>query len=121
MSVRVAYGNRDAIEKAMQKGSIPLDTMILTKEHDELAELFFYDVDGNLKAVSERTRFLSVSEASAWAQKYDCRGHIYSIQNGDAWSLYLVQEDYTLAPIGNSSSDVGNIYFIDGGCAAGVF
>lgn len=120
MGVRVAYGNRDAIAKAIEKDVVPKDSMILTKEHDGISELFFYDEYGNMKAVAERTRFLSVTEAAAWAKKYGCRGYIYSIQNGSDWSLYLVQEDYSLTPVGGASADIGNVSFIDGGSASGA-
>ena len=122
MGANIAYGERDAIGRAIQTGSIPTDTVIITKEHDNIGELFFYDADGILKAVSERSRFLSVTEAIAWAKKYDCRGHIYSVQNGDSWKLYLVQDDYTLSAINGSGGtiDVDDIDRIDGGSPAGL-
>ena len=119
MGVRVAYGNRDAITPAIQNGVIPSESIIVTKEHDGVSELFFYDIDGNLKAVSERTRFLSLTEAKLWAKKYDCRGHIYSVQNGSEWLLYLVQDDYSLTPVVGSSVDLEDVEYIDGGNASG--
>lgn len=120
MGVRVAYGNRDAISPAIQTGKIPADSLIISKEHDDLAELFFYDVDGNFKPISERTRFLSLTEATAWAKKYNCAGRVYSVQNGSEWQLYLVQNDFSLTPVLGSDIEVNidDIECIDGGGAA---
>jgi len=124
VGVRVAYGNRDAVTPAIQAGKIPPDSMIITKDQEDISELFFYDVDGNMKSISERSRFLSITEAVAWARKYDCRGHIYSIQNGSEWKLYVVQEDYSLKAVENTGGgdiDVESIERIDGGTPFGLY
>lgn len=123
MGVRVAYGDRDNISSAIASGVIPSDSLIFTKEQDDISELFFYDIDGNLKPVAERNRFLSVSEAAAWARKYDCKGHIYSVQNGAEWVLYVVQDDYKLSPVkagDGGTLDVDDVARIDGGNAFGL-
>lgn len=117
MGVRVAYGLRDDIDNAIKNDVIPKDCIVITEDGAE-PEMFFYDIDGNLKPIEERNRFVSLSEARAWVQKYGCAGHIFSIQNGTSWVPYIVQEDGTLSTITGEATVVDNIHCIDGGTAA---
>lgn len=114
---RVAYGAKGKISAAIQSGVIPPDTIIITDDAVE-TELLFYDIDGNLKSVAERSRFNALSEAEAWAKTYDCRGQIFSVHNGADWAMYQVQDDGTLSPVTGGAPQ--RIDRIDGGNAAGV-
>ena len=118
MGVRVAYGSRKNIENAIKNGVIPQDSIVLTNDTDE-AELFFYDVEENLKSVSYKKKFATITEAQDWAHSYDCSGNIIAVHNGSDWVPYIVLDDKSLSP---SSSNGGHfeINVIDGGNAAGI-
>lgn len=112
MGVRVAYGRKENIANAINDGTIPKDCIIITKD-DVDSELLFYDANGNLLPVEERTRFESFDEAQQWAITYPCNGSVFSVKSGDEWIPFIVQDDNSLAP-------VGNITRIDGGTAADI-
>lgn len=63
MGVRVAYGKKSKITSAIASGVIPKDSLIITSDAEE-SELFFYDAAGNMKRISERKQFATISEAS---------------------------------------------------------
>lgn len=118
--MRVAYGKRDNIQDAIDKNVIPEGTLIITNDSDKEEELFFYTPDAQIKEIHNRLKFLTFSEAKAWAEKYDCVGSIMSIQNGTSWSLYIVQSDNTLSPVSSGDVPIEDIASIDGGTAFGV-
>lgn len=120
MGVRVAYGSRDKVKVAIEQNIIPKDSIIITDNPE--AEMFFYDVDGNMRIISERNRFESLTEAKIWALKYPCAGHIFAIQNGSEWLPYIVSSEGELKPIisGGGSVDDLEINRIDGGSAKKV-
>lgn len=119
MGVRVAYGKKDKISAAIISGVIPKDSLIITSDSKE-SELYFYDSDGNLKSISERTRFGTLTEARAWAKTYDCVGHIFSVYNGSDWVPYIVDASGQLSPISSNGSGIANVEVIDGGTASGT-
>ena len=119
MGVRVAYGERKRINSAISQGVIPKGSIIITKDKDD-AEMLFYDTDGVLKTVSERTRFKTMEEAQHWASTYPCVGFIFAIQDGTEWVPYIVNSDNSLSPIKGENVDVTNIKIIDGGTAEGL-
>lgn len=119
MGVRVAYGPKENIDVAIQSGVIPTDSIIITNDESD-SELLFYDINGNLKTVAERTRFESLAEATQWAKQYPCKGYIFTIHNGAEWQPYIVQDNNTLAPFRGEVTEVTNIKRIDGGNAAGI-
>lgn len=81
MGVRVAYGKKSKITSAIASGVIPKDSLIITSDAEE-SELFFYDAAGNMKRISERKQFATISEAQAWVDAYGCDGNIISVHNG---------------------------------------
>lgn len=119
MGVRVAYGERKRIASAISQGVIPKGSIIITKDKDD-TEMLFYDTDGVLKTVSERTRFKTMAEAQQWVKTYPCVGFIFAIYNGSEWLPYIVNDDNSLSPIKGESIDVTNIKIIDGGTAEGL-
>ncbi len=116
---RVAYGKKTNVQAAIDNGTIPLDTLIITKG-DMDSEMLFYDADGNLMPIAERTRFETFTEAEAWAKKYPCKGFIFSIHNGSEWIPYIVQDDSSLKPFKGEVGNITDIKRIDGGTSAGV-
>ena len=120
MGVRVAYGKRDDIPSAISSGVIPKETIIITNDQTE-PELLFYDMDGRLRNIAERTRFESLMEAEVWAKKYDCTGLVFSVHNGADWALFVVGDGGTLSPVhtGGTSGTI-NITRIDGGTSFGL-
>lgn len=119
MGVRVAYGKRSKIQSAITAGVIPEDSLIITNDAEE-AELFFYDVNGDMKRISERTQFETLTEAKAWVQQYDCSGRILSIHNGEDWAPYIVCADNSLSPIAGGDGTISDVRNIDGGTAEGI-
>lgn len=117
--MRVAYGKRDNIQDAIEKNVIPEGSLIITNDDDSSEELLFYTPDAKLKLIHERQKFLTFDSAKKWAEKYNCVGSIFSIQNGSSWMLYVVQSDNTLSPVGGGSI-VEDITNIDGGNAFGI-
>ena len=120
MAARIAYGPRDKIWSSIESEVIPKGSLIITRDDEKREELFFYDTVGELKKIHEREKFLTFTEAEAWAKKYECAGSVFSVHNGTGWSLYLVQDDGTLAPIDPGGSDIDDVTNIDGGTAFGL-
>lgn len=118
---RIAYGEKVGVQTAIESGFIPRDTVVITKG-DIDSELLFYDVDGNLITVAERTRFETLTEAEQWAKTYPCAGFIFTVQNGQDWLPYIVQSDNSLKPFKGegSSMDITDVKRIDGGTSKGV-
>ena len=78
MGVRVAYGKKGRISAAIASGTIPRDSLIITSDSKE-SELYFYDANGEMKNISERKQFETLTEAQSWVKTYDCAGHIILI------------------------------------------
>lgn len=116
---RVAYGKKTNVQEAIDNGTIPVDTLIITKG-DMDPEMLFYDADGNLMPIAERTRFETLTEAEQWAKNYPCVGFIFTVQNGSEWMPYIVQNDNSLSPFKAEVGDITDIKRIDGGTSAGV-
>lgn len=119
MGVRVAYGKKGKINSAIASGVIPKDSLIITSDSEE-SELYFYDVDGNMKSISERKKFETITEARAWVKTYDCAGHIISVHNGSDWVPYIVESDGTLSPVNSGDISLEDVKVIDGGAAYGI-
>lgn len=98
---KVAYGNKDDIDSTISGGKIPPGTIILTKDSNEM---YFYDLDCNLRAYQEKYKFTSKEEAETWVSKYDCRGEILSVHEGNVCNIYLVDYEGNLNSI-NASND----------------
>lgn len=119
MGVRVAYGSKQRIYSAIVSGTIPTDSLIITNDGNE-SELYFYDIDGNIKPIAERNRFETISAAQAWVHTYDCAGRIISVHNGSDWVPYIVSSDGALTPVNAGDVVVDSIKVIDGGSAFGI-
>lgn len=114
MGVRVAYGKKGRISAAIASGTIPKDSLIITSDSKE-SELYFYDANGEMKNISERKQFETLTEAQAWVKTYDCAGHIISVHNGSDWVPYIVSADGKLSPVNAGDISVGDVKVIDGG------
>lgn len=118
MGVRVAYGKKSKITSAIASGVIPKDSLIITSDAEE-SELFFYDAAGNMKRISERKQFATISEAQAWVDAYGCDGNIISVHNGSDWVPYIVSDEGALTPVGSGEISMDgnysaeNVYFAD--------
>lgn len=119
MGVRVAYGKKSKITSAIASGVIPKDSLIITSDAEE-SELFFYDAAGNMKRISERKQFATISEAQAWVDAYGCDGNIISVHNGSDWVPYIVSDEGALTPVGSGEISFEDIKTIDGGTAHGI-
>lgn len=119
MGVRVAYGRKSKIPDAIASGAIPKDSLIITSDADE-SELYFYDVSGKMKHISERKQFETISEALAWIKTYNCEGHIISVHNGSDWTPYIVTSDGALTPVDSGGGSIEEVKIIDGGTAQGI-
>ena len=108
MGVRVAYGKKGRISAAIASGTIPKDSLIITSDNKE-SELYFYDTNGEMKNISERKQFETLTEAQAWVKTYDCAGHIISVHNGSDWVPYIVSADGKLSPVNTGDISVGDV------------
>ena len=76
--------------------------------------------NGEMKNISERKQFETLTEAQAWVKTYDCAGHIISVHNGSDWVPYIVSADGKLSPVNAGDISVGDVKVIDGGAANGI-
>ena len=119
MGVRVAYGNKCRISPGIAYGYMPKYSVIINSEIKE-GQLYFYDANGEMKNISERKQFETLTEAQAWVKTYDCAGHIISVHNGSDWVPYIVSADGKLSPVNAGDISVGDVKVIDGGAANGI-
>lgn len=97
---KVAYGSRDNIKAAISSGVIPAGSIILTNDSEEI---FFYDLEKNLKHYEEKYKFTSKEEAQSWIDKYDCSGQILSVQENNKCNIYVVGYDNKLNLISDNN------------------
>lgn len=120
MAVRVAHGPRDNILPAIENGIIPKGTIIITEDEID-SELLFYDTDGTLSTITEKTRFASLTEAKNWVKTHNSIGLVFTIHNGRDWLPYIVQDDNNLSPLTDAVNvDITNVKRIDGGDSGGA-
>jgi len=100
MSFNVVYAAKDKIKNKIAQGVILPESLIITNEQTDNAEVFYYDEKGTLKQLIKRTKFDSEMEARVWIAKYDYEGENISIKdtNGN-WISYTVFEDAQLVEI----------------------
>lgn len=122
---KIAYTNKDKIQNSISQGIIPEESLIITNNTENDAELSYYDENGNLKTIVKKTTFASASEARLWVAKYDYSGSNISIYDADndEWNNYIVGGDGTINKIAKSDEiaeeavkGLENIW-IDGGPA----
>ena len=63
--MKFAYGSIKKINEAIEAGTIPAETLIITSDSADVAELFFYDKNKLLKKVERKNKFLTIDEAKA--------------------------------------------------------
>lgn len=90
MSFSVVYADKDKIQNSIAQKIIPMESLILTNSQDKESEAYYYDDKGNLKQITKRTTFGSLSEARIWVSKYNYDGELISVLQNDKYVPYMV-------------------------------
>ena len=120
MSFNVVYANKDKIKNKIAQGIILPESLIITNDQPDNAEVYYYDDKGELKQLIKKTKFDSETEARIWIAKYNYAGETISIKNESGnWNTYNVGANGELEQIPNveSITDLLNGLIIDGGKA----
>ena len=120
MSFNVVYANKDKIKNKIAQGIILPESLIITNDQPDNAEVYYYDDKGELKQLIKKTKFDSETEARIWIAKYNYAGETISIKDDtDNWNTYNVGANGELEQIPNAESitDLLNGLIIDGGKA----
>lgn len=120
MSFNVVYANKDKIKNKIAQGIILPESLIITNDQPDNAEVYYYDDKGELKQLIKKTKFDSETEARIWIAKYNYAGETISIKNENGnWNTYNVGANGELEQIPNAESitDLLNGLIIDGGKA----
>ena len=120
MSFNVVYANKDKIKNKIAQGIILPESLIITNDQPDNAEVYYYDDKGELKQLIKKTKFDSETEARIWIAKYNYAGETFSIKNESGnWNTYNVGANGELEQIPNAESitDLLNGLIIDGGKA----
>lgn len=100
MAIRVSYGKKDNIDAAIQSGIIPKDSIIITSDDPSGAEMMFYDKEAVMAHIVAQTKFGSVDEAIEYARANSQAGKVITVLEGEKYTSYLVQPDYSITKIG---------------------
>lgn len=105
--MKFAYGSKNKINEAIEAGTIPAETLIITSDDVNIAELFFYDKSKLLKKVEKKNKFLTLDEAKDWAQNWGSEGDVVSVKNskGD-WELGVINSEKEVIMQSSSSGGV---------------
>ena len=120
MSFNIVYANKDKIKNKIAQGIILPESLIITNDQPDNAEVYYYDDKGELKQLIKKTKFDSETEARIWIAKYNYAGETISIKDdNDNWNTYNVGANGELEQIPNAESitDLLNGLIIDGGKA----
>lgn len=120
MSFNVVYANKDKIKNKIAQGIILPESLIITNDQPDNAEVYYYDDKGELKQLIKKTKFDSEIEARIWIAKYNYAGETISIKDDNGnWNTYNVGASGELEQIPNAESitDLLNGLIIDGGKA----
>lgn len=120
MSFNVVYANKDKIKNKIAQGIILPESLIITNDQPDNAEVYYYDDKGELKQLIKKTKFDSETEARIWIAKYNYAGETISIKDDNGnWNTYNVGASGELEQIPNAESitDLLNGLIIDGGKA----
>lgn len=109
MGIPIAYGPKANIKSAINSGIIPPDSVIITSDDPNSAELMFYDTATNLKHIVAKTKFNSLDEAIEYAVANECAGVVITVLSGNTYKAYIIQPDGTLTPLESGSIDVGSL------------
>lgn len=121
----VAYADKNKIQNGIAQGVIPNESLIITNNDANVAELSYYDEKGNLKSIVRKTQFESENEALLWINKYNYAGINISIfdAKNNRWNSYVVGTDNKMNKIINDDNVADSVtealdgIFIDGGSA----
>lgn len=108
--MQFAYGSINKINEAIEAGTIPVETLIITSDDTNAGELFFLDKNKNLKRVEKKNKFLTLAEARLWAQSWGSEGDIVSVKNNDGkWELGIInsEKDVVMQSSDNSTGTGG--------------
>ena len=120
MSFNVVYANKDKIKNKIAQGIILPESLIITNDQPDNAEVYYYDDKGELKQLIKKTKFDSETEARIWIAKYNYAGETISIKNESGqWNTYNVgaNGEMNQVPDTGSLTDILNGLIIDGGRA----
>lgn len=121
----VAYADKNKIQNSIMQGLIPNESLIITNNDANAAELSYYDEKGNLKSIVRKTQFESENEALLWINKYNYTGINISVfdAKNNRWNSYIVGTDNKMNKIINDDNAADSVtealdgIFIDGGSA----
>lgn len=121
----VAYADKNKVQNGIAQDVIPNESLIITNNDANIAELSYYDEKGNLKSIVRKTQFESENEALLWVNKYDYAGINISIfdAKNNRWNSYIVGTDNKMNKIINDDNAADSVtealdgIFIDGGSA----
>lgn len=121
----VAYADKNKIQNGIAQGVIPNESLIITNNDANAAELSYYDEKGNLKFIVRKTQFESENEALLWINKYNYAGVNVSIFDAkvNQWNSFIVGADNKMNKIVNDDNVADSVtealdgIFIDGGSA----
>lgn len=121
----VAYADKNKIQNGIAQGVIPNESLIITNNDANAAELSYYDEKGNLKSIVRKTQFESENEALLWINKYNYAGINISIfdAKNNRWNSYVVGTDNKMNKIINDDNVADSVtealdgIFINGGSA----
>lgn len=121
----VAYADKNKIQNGIVQGVIPNESLIITNNDANAAELSYYDEKGNLKSIVRKTQFESENEALLWINKYNYAGVNISVfdAKNNRWNSYIVGTDNKMNKIINDDNAADSVtealdgIFIDGGSA----
>lgn len=105
MGVKFAYGKSSKIKEAIESGVIPVNSIIITKDSDNEAELFFYDAETKLKHIIATNKFSDMDAALEYAALASTAGNIITVLVDGLYHAYTVQSDGTLTPTSSGSVD----------------
>lgn len=121
----VAYADKNKIQNGIAQGVIPNESLIITNNDANAAELSYYDEKGNLKSIVRKIQFESENEALLWTNKYNYAGVNISVfdAKNNRWNSYIVGTDNKMNKIINDDNAADSVtealdgIFIDGGSA----
>lgn len=121
----VVYADKNKVQNGIAQDVIPNESLIITNNDANIAELSYYDEKGNLKSIVRKTQFESENEALLWVNKYDYAGINISIfdAKNNRWNSYIVGTDNKMNKIINDDNAADSVtealdgIFIDGGSA----
>ena len=111
MSFNVVYANKDKIKNKIAQGIILPESLIITNDQPDNAEVYYYDDKGELKQLIKKTKFDSETEARIWIAKYNYAGETISIKNESGqWVNYTVSDNGQLEPVSQDEFILSGYY-----------